>query len=44
MNRAIAAALLILTAALAGCTTIAGAVQDIPKAGQAIPNTPGKAT
>ncbi|ABA52133.1 entericidin A/B family lipoprotein [Burkholderia pseudomallei] len=43
MNRAIAAALLILTAALAGCNTIAGVGQDISKGGQAISNTAEKA-
>lgn len=43
MNRAIAAALLILTAVLAGCNTIAGVGQDISKGGQAISNTAEKA-
>ncbi|AOK31908.1 MULTISPECIES: entericidin A/B family lipoprotein [Burkholderia] len=43
MNRVIAAALLIFTAALAGCNTIAGVGQDISKGGQAISNTAEKA-
>ncbi len=43
MTRSIAAVLLILTAALAGCNTIAGAGQDISKGGQAISDTADKA-
>ncbi|ALK33274.1 MULTISPECIES: entericidin A/B family lipoprotein [Burkholderia] len=43
MTRSIAAVLLVLTAALAGCNTIAGAGQDISSGGNAISNTAEKA-
>ena len=39
MTRTFAAVLLVVTAALAGCNTIAGVGQDISKGGQAIIDT-----
>ncbi|MDW9231406.1 entericidin EcnA/B family protein [Burkholderia cepacia] len=43
MTRTIAAMLLVVTAALAGCNTVAGVGQDISKGGQAISDTAEKA-
>jgi predicted small secreted protein len=43
MTRTIAAVLLLVTAALAGCNTVAGVGQDISKGGQAISDTAEKA-
>ncbi|ABI89739.1 entericidin A/B family lipoprotein [Burkholderia ambifaria] len=43
MTRTIAAVLLVVTAALAGCNTVAGVGQDISKGGQAISDSAEKA-
>lgn len=43
MTRTIAAMLLVVTAALAGCNTVAGVGQDISKGGQAISDSAEKA-
>lgn len=43
MTRTFTAVLLFVTAALAGCNTIAGVGQDISKGGQAISDTAEKA-